>query len=136
MAIENVDGPLFAYFKPPIANTADSNSMCGMSIYGDAATVELIKQADEQWERLRWEYKSSERKVLMDGTSSTADMFNKRLFEIGPFSPDGDFSSTSSRRLGMMRFIAGFRILFGVLNLILAFLMEIFPTRKRLKNRD
>lgn len=89
--IENVDGPLFAYFKPPIANTADSNSMCGMSIYGDAATVELIKQADEQWERLRWEYKSSERKVLMDGTSSTADMFNKRLFEIGPFSPNGDF---------------------------------------------
>ncbi len=91
VTIENVDGPLFAYFKPPIANTADSNSMCGMSIYGDAATVELIKQADEQWERLRWEYKSSERKVLMDGTSSTADMFNKRLFEIGPFSPNGDF---------------------------------------------
>lgn len=91
VVIENVDGPLFAYFKPPIANTADSNSMCGMSIYGDAATVELIKQADEQWERLRWEYKSSERKVLMDGTTSTADMFNKRLFEIGPFSPNGDF---------------------------------------------
>ena len=91
VTIENVDGPLFAYFKPPIANTADSNSMCGMSIYGDAATVELIKQADEQWERLRWEYKSSERKVLMDGTSSTADMFNKRLFEIGPFSQNGDF---------------------------------------------
>lgn len=91
VAIENVDGPLFAYFKPPIDNTADSNSMCGMSIYGDAATVELIKQADEQWERLRWEYKSSERKVLMDGTSSTADMFNKRLFEVGPFSPNGDF---------------------------------------------
>lgn len=91
VTIENVDGPLFAYFKPPIANTADSNSMCGMSIYGEAATVELIKQADEQWERLRWEYKSSERKVLMDGTSSTADMFNKRLFEVGPFSPNGDF---------------------------------------------
>lgn len=91
VTIENVNGPLFAYFKPPIANTADSNSMCGMSIYGEAATVELIKQADEQWERLRWEYKSSERKVLMDGTSSTADMFNKRLFEVGPFSPNGDF---------------------------------------------
>ena len=91
VTIENAEGPLFAYFKPPIANTADSNSMCGMSIYGDAATVELIKQADEQWERLRWEYKSSERKVLMDGTSSTADMFNKRLFEVGPFSPNGDF---------------------------------------------
>lgn len=91
VAIQNMDGPLFAYFKPPIANTTDTNSLCGMSIYGDAATVELIKQADEQWERLRWEFKSSERKVLMDGSSSTADMFNKRLFEVGPFSPNGDF---------------------------------------------
>ena len=91
VTIQNMDGPLFAYFKPPIANTADANSLCGMSIYGDAATVELIRQADEQWERLRWEYKSSERKVFMDGNSATKDMFDKRLFEIGPFSPDGDF---------------------------------------------
>lgn len=91
VTITGMEGPLFAYFKPPVANTADSNSMCGMSIYGDASTVELIKQADEQWERLRWEYKSSERKVLMDGSSSTAEMFNKRLFEVGPFSPTGDF---------------------------------------------
>lgn len=91
VTIQNMDGPLFAYFKPPIANTADTNSLCGMSIYGDAATVELIKQADEQWERLRWEFKSGERKVLMDGNTSTADTFDKRLFEIGAFTADGDF---------------------------------------------
>ena len=91
VTIQNMDGPLFAYFKPPIANTADTNSLCGTSIYGDAATVELIKQADEQWERLRWEFKSGERKVLMDGNTSTADMFDKRLFEIGAFTADGDF---------------------------------------------
>ena len=91
VTIQNMDGPLFAYFEPPIANTADTNSLCGMSIYGDAATVELIKQADEQWERLRWEFKSGERKVLMDGNTSTADMFDKRLFEIGAFTADGDF---------------------------------------------
>lgn len=91
VTIQNMDGPLFAYFKPPIANTADTNSLCGMSIYGDAATVELIKQADEQWERLRWEYKSGERKVLMDGNTTTANMFDKRLFEVGAFTADGDF---------------------------------------------
>lgn len=91
VTIQNMDGPLFAYFKPPIANTADTNSLCGMSIYGDAATVELIKQADEQWERLRWEFKSGERKVLMDGNTTTANMFDKRLFEIGAFTADGDF---------------------------------------------
>lgn len=91
VTIQNMDGPLFAYFKPPIANTADTNSLCGMSIYGDAATMELIKQADEQWERLWWEFKSGERKVLMDGNTSTANMFDKRLFEIGAFTADGDF---------------------------------------------
>lgn len=91
VTVQNMDGPLFAYFKPPIANTADTNSLCGMSIYGDAATVELIKQADEQWERLRWEFKSGERKVLMDGNTTTANMFDKRLFEIGAFTADGDF---------------------------------------------
>ena len=91
VTIQNMDGPLFDYFKTPIANTADTNSLCGMSIYGDAATVELIKQADEQWERLRWEFKSGERKVLMDGNTTTANMFDKRLFEIGAFTADGDF---------------------------------------------
>lgn len=91
ITIQGMEGPLFAYFKPPVSNSVDANSPCGMSIYGDNATVQFIKQADEQWERLRWEFKSSERKVLMDGTSSTADMFNKRLFEVGPFSPTGDF---------------------------------------------
>ena len=92
IAIQDMSGPLFAYFRPPASNTADANSPCGMSVYGDAATVQLIKQADEQWERLRWEYRSSERKVLMDGTSSTVDMFNKRMFELGPFSTSGEFS--------------------------------------------
>jgi A118 family predicted phage portal protein len=91
VTIQNMDGPLFAYFKPPIANTADTNSLCGMSIYGDAATVDLIKQADEQWERLMWEFKSGERKVLMDGNTTMANMFDKRLFEIGAFTADGDF---------------------------------------------
>ena len=91
ITIQDMEGPLFAYFKPPVSNSVDANSPCGMSIYGDNATVQLIKQADEQWERLRWEFKSSERKVLMDGTASTAEMFNKRLFEIGPFSPSGEF---------------------------------------------
>lgn len=91
ITIQDMEGALFAYFKPPVSNSVDANSPCGMSIYGDNATVQLIKQADEQWERLRWEFKSSERKVLMDGTSSTAEMFNKRLFEIGPFSPSGEF---------------------------------------------
>lgn len=88
--IENVTGPLFAYFKPPTYNSVDTSSECGISIYGDLATAELIKQADEQWEKLRWEFQSADRKIIMDGGSTTASMFNKRLFEVGPFTADGN----------------------------------------------
>lgn len=88
--VENVAGPLFAYFRVPAYNSADSASDCGISVYGDSSTVELLKQADEQWEKLRWEFQSAERKVIMDGNSSTAAMFNRRMFEVGPFSADGD----------------------------------------------
>lgn len=91
VTIEGMTGPLFAYFKPPVANTVDPSSPCGMSIFGDKATIELLKQADQQWEQLRWEFKSSERKVFMEGNTGIAEMFDERMFEFGNFSPEGNF---------------------------------------------
>lgn len=88
--IRNVDGPLFAYFRPPQSNNVETEDLAGMSIYG-GAVVDLIKRADEQWDLIRWEYESGQRKIFMDGTENTAKQFNKRLFEIGPFSRDGQF---------------------------------------------
>lgn len=88
--INNVDGPLFAYFRTPQSNNVETEDMAGMSIYG-GAVVDLIRRADEQWDLIRWEYKSGERKVFMDVTASTAKNFDKRLYEIGPFSRDGGF---------------------------------------------
>lgn len=88
--IQNVERPLFAYFKPPQSNNVETDSLAGMSIYG-GSVVDLIKQADEQWDILRWEYQSGQRKILMDGTSTRAQDFDKRLFEIGPFTSKGDF---------------------------------------------
>lgn len=88
--IANLTGPLFAYFKPPQRNNVEIDSNAGMSIYG-GAVVDLIKQADEQWELIQWEYRSGQRKVLMDGTSTRAKDFDNRLFEIGPFTSGGSF---------------------------------------------
>lgn len=88
--IEGVSGPLFAYFKTPIANTVDPESPVGVSIYSGAA-VHLIQQADEQMEQLRWEYRSGERKIFADGTASSAAQFQNRLFEYGPFTSDSNF---------------------------------------------
>jgi A118 family predicted phage portal protein len=64
IATITVDQPLFAYFRFPIANNIDSGSPLGMSCYSRA--VELIKQADEQWSRLLWEFESGERALFAD----------------------------------------------------------------------
>lgn len=90
ISIENIEKPLFAYFKPPQNNNVEIDSPAGMSIYG-GSTVKLIEQADRQWDIIRWEYESGQRKVFMDGTETRAKDFNKRLFEIGPFTSDGSF---------------------------------------------
>ena len=59
--IENVEKPLFAYYKPPIANNIDTKSPLGMSVFAKA--VNLIKDADEQYGRTIWEYEASEKAV-------------------------------------------------------------------------
>lgn len=83
--IENLTGPLFAYFKTPFANTADTDSPVGVSVYGGSA-VDLIKQADMQWDAIRWEYSSGERKIFTDDTSANIERYSKeRLFAFGPF---------------------------------------------------
>lgn len=58
VVLQNVDSPLFAYFKIPIGNTIDARSPLGVSVYSRA--VGLIADADEQYQRLMWEYKGGE----------------------------------------------------------------------------
>lgn len=88
--IDNVDGLLFAYFKMPEANTVDKNSPLGMSAYGRA--VNLIRDADEQYSRLLWEFEATEAAIDIDRdalkpyedangvTHSIRPMLQERLF--------------------------------------------------------
>lgn len=62
--IANVDKPLFAYFKMPIANNIDPQSPLGVSVYSRA--VDLIQQADEQWSNFLWEFESGKRALYTD----------------------------------------------------------------------
>lgn len=82
--IQNVDRPLFGVFKVPRENNVEFDSAIGVSIYSGAA-VNLIRQADEQWGRLIWEYESGERKIFVDGDTADAGMYSSRLFEYGSF---------------------------------------------------
>jgi A118 family predicted phage portal protein len=59
-----VTKPLFAYFRMPQANTIDTSSPLGVSGYSRA--VSLIKDADEQYSRLLWEYEAGEMAIDID----------------------------------------------------------------------
>ncbi|WP_367316775.1 phage capsid protein [uncultured Clostridium sp.] len=69
--IKYVIKPLFAYFKIPFANTIDFGSPLGTSIY--SRSIDLIKQADEQWGRILWEYEGSELSIDVDVTAFRKD---------------------------------------------------------------
>lgn len=88
--IRGLQRPLFGVFQTPRENNVDFGSNIGVSVFSGAA-VSLIRQADEQWGRLIWEYESGERKIFIDQASADGGMFKSRLFEFGSFGIGGDF---------------------------------------------
>ena len=64
VVINDIQKPLFAYFKMPEANTVDTSSPLGVSGYSRA--IDLIKDADMQYSRLLWEYEGGEMAVDID----------------------------------------------------------------------
>lgn len=71
LTIKNVKQPLFGYFRPAIANTIDSNSPLGVSVYANA--VNLIADADKQYSRLLWEFESGERALIANAMAFKRD---------------------------------------------------------------
>lgn len=67
--IDNVEAPLFAYIKVPVGNTTDMSSPLGVSVYSRA--VSLIRDADEQYQSLMWEYRGGE--LAIDAASDAFD---------------------------------------------------------------
>jgi A118 family predicted phage portal protein len=56
--INDITQPLFSYFRVPLGNTIDPESPLGVSVY--AGAIGLIRDADEQYQRLIWEYTGGE----------------------------------------------------------------------------
>lgn len=63
----NIDVPMFAYFRVPSANRTDRHSPLGSSVYAPA--ISTIRQADEQFGRLLWEYRGGELAIDVDETA-------------------------------------------------------------------
>lgn len=62
--IKDVDRLLFGYFRMPEANTIDPYSPLGVSAY--SRVVSLIKDADEQYSRMLWEFEGGELAIDVD----------------------------------------------------------------------
>ncbi len=56
--INDVDKPLFSFWRVPTANKIDKESPLGVSVYSMA--VKLIMEADFQWDRFLWEFEGGE----------------------------------------------------------------------------
>lgn len=54
----DLEVPLFAYFKMPLANNKDTRSHLGVSVYAKAEN--LIEEADKQFSKILWEYEATE----------------------------------------------------------------------------
>ena len=65
--VMNTDGQLFGWFKVANANSKDVDSPLGASVYAKATS--LIRDADEQYSRLLWEFEGSELAVDVDPTA-------------------------------------------------------------------
>lgn len=102
--ILNIKRPLFGYFKVPFANTVDTSSPLGVSVYSRA--IKLIEEADKQFSRILWEFEGAELAVDADITtlkmsksmSKNFDMpkLKERLFRATGQNKDGSFYNVFS----------------------------------------
>ena len=58
--MDGIEQPLFSYFRIPLGNTIDPKSPLGVSVYATAAQAGLIRDADERYGSLMWEYDGGE----------------------------------------------------------------------------
>lgn len=71
VTIANVKKPLFGYFCPAVANSIDAKSPLGVSVFANA--VNLIRDADRQYERFLWEFESGERALIANSMAFKRD---------------------------------------------------------------
>lgn len=81
VTLKSIERPLFSYFKIPIGNTIDSRSPLGVSVYSRA--VELIRDADKQYQSLLWEYEGGELAIDASEDAFKIDGSGNRLLPAG-----------------------------------------------------
>lgn len=72
---ENIERPLFAYFKMPCANNIDTSSPLGISVF--SRVIPLIEEAEKQFSRLLWEFEGGELAVYASDSAIKHDPTGK-----------------------------------------------------------
>lgn len=94
-----VERPLFAVFRVPSANRIDLDSPLGCSVFADA--IELIREANDLWGKILWEYDGTE--LAVDASMDLFGLPNRkkrglakgkdRLFRKYDFGDDANISN-------------------------------------------
>lgn len=113
--IGNVKKPLFGYFRPAVANAVEPASPVGTSVFANA--VNLIRDADKQYERFLWEFESGERALIANTMAFKHDkegrpkLPDKRLYKTLDVE-DVDFFREWSPQIRDTEFASGFDKIF------------------------
>ncbi len=97
--IENMERPLFVYFKMPLANSVCPSSPLGVSAF--ARAVDLIEDANTQYKNFLWEFESGKRALYLDECAIRRDeddnmsIPDKRLYKMLSTGDDSLFEDWS-----------------------------------------
>ena len=69
--IENMERPLFSYFRMPLANNIDLNSPLGASVYSRA--IPMLEDLDRLYTNYNWEFESGKRAIYVDTNAFAVD---------------------------------------------------------------
>lgn len=78
--VTQTDGPLFGWYKVASANNVDLDSPLGASVFAKA--IDAIREADEQYSRMIWEFKGSELAIDVDPTALRPKRTSDGLMEM------------------------------------------------------
>ena len=81
VVLKNASCPLFAYFRIPVANNIDRYSPLGVSVFSRA--VNYIRDTDEQYGGILWEYKAKEAAVQAGAEFFEKDRNGKTILPKG-----------------------------------------------------
>lgn len=93
--IENVDKPLFAYFKMPYNNTIDESSPLGVSVFHNA--IKELKDLDIAWSRKSGEIEDSKHITFLPQTA--IQFANQRKLKLPRFVKGTDIGSVNNTEI-------------------------------------